>query len=190
LNSKVRLRADIGDEKWEKEGKRGSCVGRQLLALLRLESCQRAEMDDLRLPTPPPLPPQAPVYSIPFKSDNFPRFATVEYPGPVGNVDAALETVGGLQKLSASLSGESKNPVELDLQPDNPFFHTVPALVTQTRNVVVKITKRRRKRPIVDEAGNVVEEGVFTIEPVGIEHKTVRFRGTFLSFQSYISSSC
>lgn len=134
-------------------------------------------MDDLRLPTPPPLPPQAPVHSLPFKSDRFPRFASLEYPGPVRNVDNALAAVGGLHALSSALSAEQPKAVELNLQPSNPFFHTIPAHVATTRNVVVKITKRRRKRPKVDGAGNV-EEGVFTLEPVGIEHKTVRFRGT------------
>ncbi|BGP12809.1 hypothetical protein JCM10213_008070 [Rhodosporidiobolus nylandii] len=136
-------------------------------------------MDDeeLRLPTPPPLPPGAPAYRIPFNSDRFPRFATLENPGPVHSVDRALDQVGGVTKLADVLANPAHNKhVELNLQPDNPFFHTIPAHVADTRNVVVKITKRRRKRPVVGFDGAVIEEGVFTIEPVGIEHKTVRFR--------------
>ncbi|GAA6032785.1 hypothetical protein JCM8097_000787 [Rhodosporidiobolus ruineniae] len=135
---------------------------------------------DLRLPTPPPLPPGAPTLPLPVKSSHFPRFATVEYPGPVHDVAAALDTVGGLARVSDVLGApkdeESSKKVELNLMPDNPFFHTVPAHVSSTRNVVVRIVKRRRKRPIVDDEGKVVEEGVYSIQPVGIEHKTVRFR--------------
>ncbi|GAA5857208.1 hypothetical protein JCM8547_009373 [Rhodosporidiobolus lusitaniae] len=134
------------------------------------------DLDELRLPTPPPLAPRAPVYRLPINSPLFPRFATLEYPGPVHSVDQALATLGGPQRLAEALSSDPPKPIELDLQPDNPFFHTIPAHVSTTSNVVVKITKRRRKRPRVDEAGRVVEEGVFSVEPVGLEHKTVRFR--------------
>ncbi|GAA6001787.1 hypothetical protein JCM10207_002320 [Rhodosporidiobolus poonsookiae] len=136
------------------------------------------DMDNLELPAPPPLRPRAPSYRLPVHSDRFPRFATLEYPGPVHSVDAALGTVGGIDKLADVLEAEKSHNkhVELDLQPGNPFFHPVPAHVTDTRNVVVKITKRRRKRPKTDIFGNVVEEGIYTVEPVGIEHKTVRFR--------------
>ncbi|GAA5913969.1 hypothetical protein JCM6882_002583 [Rhodosporidiobolus microsporus] len=136
----------------------------------------QVDIDDFRLPTPPPLPPGAPTYRLPLKSDRFPRFATLEYPGPVRSVDAALGSVGGIDRVSDALSSDQPKPIELNLQPDNPFFHTIPAHTAKTNNVVVKIVKKRRKRPLRDEQGRVIEEGVFTLEPVGIEQQTVRFR--------------
>ncbi|GAA5832249.1 hypothetical protein JCM11251_004294 [Rhodosporidiobolus azoricus] len=132
--------------------------------------------DDFRLPTPPPLPPGAPIYRLPLKSDRFPRFASVEYPGPVRSVNVALASVGGIDVVAKALSAEPAKPIELNLQPDNPFFHTIPAHTTKANNVVMKIVKKRRKKPSRDEQGRVIEEGVFTIEPVGIETQTVRFR--------------
>ncbi|CEQ38900.1 SPOSA6832_00388 [Sporobolomyces salmonicolor] len=128
--------------------------------------------DDLRLPTPPP---EAPFYPLP-KQIKQRQFASIEYPAPVHSVDAALATVGGLRTVAAALSSTPTKPIELNLAPDNPFFHPPPAHVANTNNLVFKLTKRRRKVPKLDEQGNIVEEGIFTLEPVGIEKKTVRFR--------------
>ncbi|GAA5984037.1 hypothetical protein JCM11641_005575 [Rhodosporidiobolus odoratus] len=131
--------------------------------------------DEWRLPTPPPLPPGAPTYRIPL--DDYHTFATLEYPGPVNSLYKALDTVGGLNKVADALANpEPSKRIQLDLQPGNPFFHTIPAHVASTNNVVLKVTKRKRKQPLRDVEGKIVQEGIFKVEPVGVEKKTVRFR--------------
>lgn len=138
------------------------------------------EEDQFRLPTPPPIL-YAPTSRLP-PPDSTPNFATVEYPAPVSSIDSALNTVGGLERLAAALQNHvdgapTFRPIELDLDPENRFFHTIPANVASARNIVCKVVKRRRKKPKRDADGNVVEEGIYSIEPVGVEHKIARFRG-------------
>ncbi|GAA5883740.1 hypothetical protein JCM1840_002242 [Sporobolomyces johnsonii] len=128
--------------------------------------------DDLSLPTPPP---EAPLYPLP-KQVKHRQFASIEYPAPVHSLDAALATLGGLPSVAAALASTPTKPVELNLAPDNPFFHPPPAHVANTNNLVFKLTKRRRKIPALDQQGNIVEEGIFSLEPVGVEKNTVRFR--------------
>lgn len=69
--------------------------------------------------------------------------------------------------------------IELNLNKNNPFSHVVPASIVETGNIVLRVVKRRRKRPLLGADGQVEEggEGVFTIEPVGVVTQTVRFRG-------------
>ncbi|GAA6047300.1 hypothetical protein JCM3770_001875 [Rhodotorula araucariae] len=135
-------------------------------------------MDEFRLPTPPPLV-LAPEYALP-PHGSTPHFATIEYPAPVRSFDAALQSMGGLARIGAALdtgADTAAQPIELDLDPSNRFFHPVPAHVANNRNIVCRVIKRRRKVPKRDELGQIIEEGVYSIQPVGIEHKTVRFRG-------------
>lgn len=111
---------------------------------------------------------------------NAPTLAAVEYPGPVkaGSVHRALKTLGGADHVSESLvESKSDKQIELNLNPKNPFHHPVPAAVVQTGNVVLRVTKRRRKQPTRDEQGNIVEEGVYKMQVVGVASQTVRFRG-------------
>ncbi|BGP36776.1 tau 95 subunit of transcription factor TFIIIC [Rhodotorula kratochvilovae] len=135
-------------------------------------------MDELRLPTPPPLV-LAPTYALP-PQGSAPLLAAIEYPAPVRSLDAALGTMGGIARISAALDASANapaKPIELDLDPSNRFFHSVPAHVASNRNIVCRVIKRRRKVPRRDHLGNIIEEGVYSIQPVGVEHKTVRFRG-------------
>ena len=112
------------------------------------------------------------------------ELAGIEYPATVVNTNKALRTLGGLNKVSNSLDHTLPNQpvdpahtIEFSLNRANVFAHPVPAWVTHTGNVVVKLTKRRRKVPIKDADGNVVESGVFITEVCGVCTKTVRFRG-------------
>ena len=136
-------------------------------------------MDDLRLPTPPPLL-LAPSSSLPRRGAG-PRFAAVEYPGPVTSVDKALGNLGGLARVSRTLEADpavaAAKPLELDLDPDNRWLHSVPGHIATGANIVCRVVKRRRKVPKRDEHGQVVEEGVYSIQPVGHLQQTVRFRG-------------
>ncbi|GAA5834129.1 hypothetical protein JCM9279_004225 [Rhodotorula babjevae] len=135
-------------------------------------------MDDLRLPTPPPLL-LAPSSSLPPRGAA-PRFAAVEYPGPVASVDKALSNLGGLARVSRTLEADlavaAAKPLELDLDPDNRWLHSVPGHIATGANIVCRVIKRRRKVPKRDEHGQVVEEGVYSIQPVGHLQQTVRFR--------------
>ncbi len=125
----------------------------------------------------------APEYPIP---SPFVELAGIEYPGRVGNTDKAFASLGGLPRLSNNLDHtkfkEVTSPahaIEYDLNPKNAFAHPVPAFVTHTGNVVLKITKRRRKVQKVDAEGRLVESGVFKAEVCGVCTKTVRFRGAY-----------
>jgi general transcription factor 3C polypeptide 5 (transcription factor C subunit 1) len=123
----------------------------------------------------------APEYPIP---SPLVELAGIEYPGRVRNTHKALASLGGLPKLSNNLDKtihkevtSPQHAIEYSLNSANPFAHPVPAFVTHTGNVVLKVTKRRRKVPKVDAEGNVVESGVFKAEVCGVCTKTVRFRG-------------
>lgn len=110
-----------------------------------------------------------------------PTMAAIEYPGPVKptSFNKALRTMGGLAHVSEVLSLPvlaSRN-IELSLNTKNAFSHPVPAHVSDTGNILMRVVKRRRKQPKLDDQGKVVEEGVFTMEPVGQVAQTVRFRG-------------
>ncbi|GAA5994901.1 TFIIIC subunit 5 family protein [Rhodotorula paludigena] len=133
-------------------------------------------MDEVRLPTPPPVV-HAPLLHLP-RPEAIRKIATVEYPAPVRSLDAAVRSLGGLARVSRALESDppAAHPVELDLDPGNRTAHAIPSHVEQTRNVVCRVVKRRRKLPKRDEHGNILEDGVYSIEPVGLEHRLVRFR--------------
>lgn len=155
-----------------------------------------AAMDNLRLPTPPPVV-HAPTYRLP-PPDARLHIATVEYPGPVNSLDNALNSLGGLANVARSFvsyapspqTGEEeppaaanavRHPLELDLDPKNRFAHPVAAHIAQTSNVVCRFVKRRRKNPLRDENGQVREEGIYEIQPVAVENRLARFRGALFS---------
>lgn len=112
------------------------------------------------------------------------QLAAIEYPGPIKptSLNKALKTMGGLDAVSQALAAPAKDnrSLELSLNTRNPFSHPVPALIADTGNVLMRVVKRRRKNPKRDEQGKVVEEGIYTISPVGVVSKTARFRGALL----------
>ncbi|ORY40014.1 RNA polymerase III transcription factor IIIC subunit-domain-containing protein [Leucosporidium creatinivorum] len=108
------------------------------------------------------------------------QLAAIEYPGPIQptSLNKALKTMGGLSSVSQALAAPTKDnrSLELSLNIKNPFSHPVPAHIADTGNVLMRVVKRRRKNPKRDEQGKVVEEGIYTIAPVGAVTKTARFR--------------
>lgn len=109
-------------------------------------------------------------------------YASIEFPGPVLSTSRALNTIGGLPHISRILSNpttslQSTPSIELNLSPSNTFTHTIPAVISQTSNIVLKVVKRRRKRPKLDQDGLVMEEGVFEVQVAGVVKQSVRFRG-------------
>ncbi|KAL0581965.1 tau 95 subunit of transcription factor TFIIIC [Marasmius crinis-equi] len=118
----------------------------------------------------PQAAPQIPVPSTAFYS--------VEYPGYVRpeSVPVAIQNLGGPSSLeSAFRRGASKAEtlVELKLRPENPFAHPVPGEVVTNNCVVLKVTKRKRKRR---ESEDDQPMGEYKVEPVGVLGKTMRFR--------------
>lgn len=112
------------------------------------------------------------------------QLAAIEYPGPIlpTSLNKALKTMGGLSAVSQALAAPAKDnrSLELSLNTRNPFSHPVPAHMADTGNVLMRVVKRRRKIPKRDEQGKVVEEGIYTLTPVGVITKTARFRGALL----------
>lgn len=132
-------------------------------------------MDELRLPTPPPIV-HAPKYRLDPVQQRV-HLATVEYPGPVHSLDNALEALGGLASVASSFTNTAKVPLEYNLDPRNRFSHPVSAHIAQTNNIVCRVVKRRRKKPLRNEQGDIVDAGMYQIQPVAVEHRLARFRG-------------
>uniref|UniRef100_A0A0W0FC86 Rna polymerase iii transcription factor n=1 Tax=Moniliophthora roreri TaxID=221103 RepID=A0A0W0FC86_MONRR len=118
-------------------------------------------------------------------------FYSVEYPGYVreSSVPLAIQNLGGPSSLETAFRRGASKPesvVELKLRPDNPFAHAVPGEVVPTNSIVLKVTRRRRKR--VANGSNAGNEdvsqvvGEYKAEPIGVLSKTVRFR-SMVDFQ-------
>lgn len=106
------------------------------------------------------------------------QFYSVEYPGHVQptSVHLALRNLGGLSSLENVFKrGAAKNEtlLELNFRPGNPFSHPIPGDVVSTSNVLVKITKRRRRK-LGDQPQEIV--GEYTAEAAGVILKSARFR--------------
>ncbi|KAF8626707.1 hypothetical protein AX15_004720 [Amanita polypyramis BW_CC] len=99
-------------------------------------------------------------------------FYSIEYPGYVlsTSVSLVVNNLGGQSKLDNVFRRATSKPeslLELSLRPNSPFSHQIPGEVIPTNNIVFKIVKRRRKNR---------NEGEYTVEAIGVTHKTVRFR--------------
>ena len=105
-------------------------------------------------------------------------FTAIEYPGLVNSIPKALASLGTLPRISSILASppDSSRAIELSLNPKNVFSHPIQGHVVPTGNILLKVVKRRRKKPRLGNDGSVVEEGIYTIETMGIVGKTVRFR--------------
>ena len=110
-------------------------------------------------------------------------FYSVEYPGYVqpSSVPLAINNLGGQSKVDHAFKRtgpKSQTLLELSLRPGNPFAHPIPGDVVGTNNLLLKVTKRKRK-PV---AGDPCTTGEYTAEVVGIVSKTARFRSDFMVF--------
>jgi general transcription factor 3C polypeptide 5 (transcription factor C subunit 1) len=116
---------------------------------------------------------------------------SVEFPGYVTSTPSAITHLGGQKSLERAFRRNATkldSMLELSWRPGDPFAHRVPGDGVCTSGIVVRVVKRRRKRKErigegngEGEAGpsNVKDdalEGEFTIEPVGVVNRTVRFR--------------
>ena len=121
----------------------------------------------------------APEHSLP--SDHY---YAIEFPGIVkdGSVDRAIEHLGGRSAIERAFKRNASkidSLIELNWRPGDPFAHPVPGGMVHANNLLLKVTKRKRKR----RNGEVlpVPEGEFVAETVGIVSKTVRFRSMCMS---------
>ncbi|CAI2172733.1 5960_t:CDS:10 [Funneliformis geosporum] len=102
----------------------------------------------------------------------------IEYPGYVKNVDKVLQTLGGEKGLKKAVN---ESLMELRFRPDDPFCHPINGDVIPTSNLLLKVTRRKKKRQNKDmnrendEQASVKEDIKFDI--LGIISKTCRFRG-------------
>ena len=123
------------------------------------------------------------------------QFYSVEYPGYVqdASVPKAVQNLGGKARLDQAfkrMAHKTESLIELALHPENPFAHPIPGDVVNTNNLVLKVTKRRRKR----REGEPEDAGLgeYKAEIVGVTAKTVRFRGEgeqFVFLQGVLKSA-
>ncbi|KAI9317592.1 RNA polymerase III transcription factor IIIC subunit-domain-containing protein [Dichotomocladium elegans] len=106
------------------------------------------------------------------------KFLCIEYPGRVKNVDRALETLGGEEALVSALNNSTK-AVELRFRPKDPFSHPITSIIKPTSNILLKVTRRRKKNDPEDN-------GTIETNVVGIVNRICRFRG--MSDYQYILS--
>ncbi|KAF8559015.1 hypothetical protein OG21DRAFT_1493418 [Imleria badia] len=118
----------------------------------------------------PSLPTEAPEHPLPAT-----HFYSVEYPGYVqhSSVPLAVRNLGGTSKLENAFkrtAARSEALLELNLRYGNPYAHPIPGDVVGTSNILIKVTKRKRRRVGDDDVGDYIAE------PLGVILKTARFR--------------
>jgi general transcription factor 3C polypeptide 5 (transcription factor C subunit 1) len=113
------------------------------------------------------------------------HFYSIEYPGYVRpeSVSKAIDTLGGQPSIERAFrrnAPKEDSLLELNLRPDNPFSHPLPGDLVPTNNILLKVVKRRLKRPPPndgDHDGNLqAVAGEYTAVAVGVIPKTARFR--------------
>jgi general transcription factor 3C polypeptide 5 (transcription factor C subunit 1) len=118
---------------------------------------------------------QAPEHPLPQTA-----FYSVEYPGYVRptSVPLAVNNLGGQAAIDNAFrraTSKTDTLLELKLRPGQPFAHSVPGEVVGTNNILLKVTKRKRKK----RPEGVLEDGAigeYVAEAVGVIPKTARFR--------------
>ncbi|EJD01218.1 uncharacterized protein FOMMEDRAFT_158350 [Fomitiporia mediterranea MF3/22] len=107
------------------------------------------------------------------------HYYAVEFPGNVQQASAgrAIEHLGGQSAINRAFkrnAPKTDSLLELNWRPEDPFSHPIPGDVVHANNILLKVTKRKRKRR--DGVDLPEPEGEFVAEAVGIVPKTVRFR--------------
>ncbi|KAJ3564349.1 hypothetical protein NP233_g8347 [Leucocoprinus birnbaumii] len=113
------------------------------------------------------------------------HYYSVEYPGYVhsASVGTAIRNLGGQSRIDNVFRRNTPRAqalLELSLRPVSMFSHPIPGDVVGTNNLVLKVTKRRKK----SQPGQTQDSpaGEYKAEVVGIMSKTVRFR-SMVDFQ-------
>jgi general transcription factor 3C polypeptide 5 (transcription factor C subunit 1) len=108
------------------------------------------------------------------------HYYSVEYPGYVRNesTSIAVRNLGGERMLSDAFKRATTKQeciVEAKLRPDDVFSHPIHGDMVPTNNIVLKVTKRKRRRRAEGE-GSTTHIGEYKVEAAGLVEKTVRFR--------------
>ncbi|RKP38099.1 transcription factor IIIC, subunit 5, partial [Dimargaris cristalligena] len=135
---------------------------------------------------PPPAYEAAPEGVVPMRD-----FFMVEYPGHVRDVTKVLRTLGG--PLAIDQAYQSKNgALELRYRYEDPFSHSIRGQISRTGNILIKVTRRIRRRkqvartnplppPLSGDSLTDDEEDVqilkMSTEVCGFISQTGRFRG-------------
>ncbi|KAI8985390.1 RNA polymerase III transcription factor IIIC subunit-domain-containing protein [Pilobolus umbonatus] len=104
----------------------------------------------------------------PFSPIGNKEFLCIEYPGIVKRTHKAIQSMGGLQTISKSYS--DKEIFRVRYRPNDPFSHPVRGTTTAAAKVVVKVTRRIKKK-------TKEEDGPWKVELLGISRESVRFTG-------------
>ncbi|KAJ2088306.1 tau 95 subunit of transcription factor TFIIIC [Coemansia sp. S100] len=104
---------------------------------------------------------------------------SIEYPGFVNNVDKAILTLGGSERVSrhATSGIDERGPVQLRYRYNDPISHPINGQKFETENLLIKVTKRaRRLKSATGEVLGPVELVSEKAEIVAVIDKTARFR--------------
>lgn len=110
-----------------------------------------------------------------------PHFFSIEYPGYVRpeSVSTAIHSLGGQSSIDRAFRRSAPKEdalLELNFRPDNSFSHPLPGDLVPTNNILLKVVKRRLKRPPDDDGSQKDIIGEYTATAVGVIPKTARFR--------------
>ncbi|KAF5363359.1 hypothetical protein D9756_000874 [Leucocoprinus leucothites] len=113
------------------------------------------------------------------------HYYSVEYPGYIQSesVPTAIRNLGGQSRIDNVFRRNTPRAqvlLELSLRSDSMFSHPIPGDVVGTNNLVLKVTKRRKKVQPGQNQGPTI--GEYKAEVVGVMSKTVRFR-SMVDFQ-------
>jgi general transcription factor 3C polypeptide 5 (transcription factor C subunit 1) len=108
------------------------------------------------------------------------HFHSIEYPGYVRpeSVSKAIHSLGGQSCIDRAFRRSAPREdslLELNLRPDNPFSHPLLGDLVPTSNVLLRVVKRKLKRPPNDDDG-AQTVGEYTAVATGVIPKTARFR--------------
>ncbi|KAJ3075678.1 tau 95 subunit of transcription factor TFIIIC [Podochytrium sp. JEL0797] len=105
------------------------------------------------------------------------QFHVVEMPGPItsGSPDMAIAALGGMDAITRAFS-QDLVPLELRLRPEDPFSHPILGEVISTSNLLLRVSKKRKKVPSGPNGTYLETDYRFDTEIVGLVTKTGRFR--------------
>uniref|UniRef100_A0A3Q2PKC9 Ral transcription factor IIIC subunit 5 n=1 Tax=Fundulus heteroclitus TaxID=8078 RepID=A0A3Q2PKC9_FUNHE len=96
------------------------------------------------------------------------KLVCVEYPAVVTSVDRMLETLGGEQTVSKTYSDPNRR-LELHFRPQDPFCHSLCGNRLSSRNLLLRVRRRVRKKDPKDAQ--------IQMDVVGIIGTTYKFQG-------------
>ena len=119
------------------------------------------------------------------------HFFSIEYPSYVRpeSVCKAVDCLGGqssVDRVYTRNAPKEDSLLELNLRPDNPFSDPLPDDLVPTNNILLKVGKRKLKRPPNDDDGDHDKDGggggsletvigEYTAVAIGVIPKTARF---------------